>query len=323
MAVKTKTVFCALLVLFFMPSLLFATEPLDVSVEDYIFVQEGQENVPLTLKNVTENVIGFSWKEIDSEGTYNWYKFRLNDEPWHVVDKNVTAVVFSLPNGMTLSDIVFQLKGSVDGKKWTTRYTTEDPKHKYDEANMDREGWVIKAGAYASWPYFVAFFTPQKGTVKYKTPRQLTKDDLKISFSGEFGASYETKEGNGFGFNVRFTYTPTHKNDPYTVTTLELSYTRLLYRAKRYNGFQLWLESGIGPSLCLFQETGCFGLSVRLGLSARYSLTDNFVLWTDVDTSVAIEPNFNDQDQLTLGTTFYLTLPVKIGVAYSFKNVVD
>jgi len=322
-AVKTKTVFCALLMLFLMSFLLFATNALDATVENYIFVQEGQESVPLTLENVTDNVIGFSWKETSDESVYNWYKFRLNDEPWHVVDKNVTAVVFSLPEGITTNDIVFQIKGSVDGKKWTTRYTTEDLQHKYDEANMDREGWVIKAGASAFYPYFVAFFTPQKGTIKYKTPRQLTTDNLKISLDGELGASYETKAGNGFGFNVRFIYTPTDKDDPYTVTTLELSYTKLLYRAKRYNGFQLWLESGIGPSLCLFQGTGCFGFSVRLGLSARYSLTNNFVLWTDLDTSVAIEPNFNDQDQLTLGTTFYVTLPVKIGVAYSFKSVVD
>ena len=261
----------------------------------------------------------YTW---ESSG-YNWFKFRIDDEPWYLVDSHTEGALLKLFNDCDKEDSVFQIKGSVDGKKWTERLTINDKNNKYNEEYMDREGWVIDTSFSVYFPYLVAFFTPAKGTINYTTPRELTTEDVKVSFGSSLGASYETKGGNSYGFDVRFIYSPTEKVDPYTSTSLEFTYSRLLYRTPKYNTFQLWLATGLGPSLCLFRNVGSIGLSFTLGFEARFTFSNNLVLFASYDNTVIIEPNFNEKDQLTLGTTFYTTLPLKIGLSYSFKEVKD
>ncbi len=263
--------------------------------------------------------LAYTWS--NGEG-YNWFRFRIDDEPWYLVDSGTGGVVLRIEEGVT-GDEVFQIKASFDGRNWTERLTLNDSDKKYDEAYMKREGWVIRSSFSVLYPYLVAFFTPAKGTINYTTPDELSTESVRVSFATDAGMSYETKGGNGFGFNIKYIHSPTDKGSPYTVTAAELAYSRLLYRTPRYNTFQLWLEAGSGPALCLFQNVGSFGLSFSLGVSARFTFGRGFTLWTMLDNTVVVEPNFNKSDQLTLGTTFYTTLPLRIGIAYLFKEVRD
>lgn len=297
-----------------------------VVIENLLFGDEdqfaySQENPSITVsENETDsNHLSYSW---NTEG-YNYLKFRIDDEPWYIVDTHTTGVLLRLIENYDKDNAVFQIKASVDGKKWTERKTINDRENKYNEAYMNREGWVISSAFSVYHPYLVAFFTPAKGTINYTTPRELTTEDIKVSFGGEIGSKYETEKGNSYGFNIRYIYSPTHKADPYTSLSLELMYSRLLLRTKKYNTFQLWLDAGLGPSICLFQNTGSFGVSMTLSLEARFTFSNNLVLFSSYDNTIIIEPNYNDKDQLTLGTTFYTTLPLKIGFSYSFKEVKD
>lgn len=266
-----------------------------------------------------EALLSYMWS--NGEG-YNWFRFRLDDEPWYLVDSSTGGVVLRLEEGVTENE-VFQIKASFDGRNWTERLTLNDSAKKYDEAYMDREGWILKSSFSLLQPYLVAFFTPAKGTINYTTPNELSTDSVSVSFTGEAGMSYETKGGNGYGFNIKYIHSPTKKGSPYTVTAAEFTYSRLLYRTQRYNTFQLRLEAGAGPSLCLFKNVGSLSLSFSLGISARFTFESGFALSAMLDNTVVVEPNFNSNDQLTLGTTFYTTLPLRIGIAWLFKEVRD
>ncbi len=294
-----------------------------VIVESLEFNEEdvynyGNPSLRVSENEVDEEHLSYTW---DNTG-YNWLRFRINDEPWYLVDSHTKGAFLRLIEG-NKEDAVFQIKGSTDGETWTERLTINDKNNRYNEKYMNREGWVISSGFSVYYPYLVAFFTPAKGTINYTTPRELTTEDLQVSFGGGIKASYETKTGNSFGFNIRYLYSPTHKDDPYTTTSLEFAYSRLIVRTPKYNTFQLWFNTGLGPSLCLFQKTGSIGISLSLGLETRFTFSNNLVLTAQYGNTVIIEPNINDKDQLTLGTTFYTTLPVRIGLSYSFKEVKD
>ena len=296
---------------------------LRVVVEKLIFKGDGatpEDTLPLAIEELEAGPSHLSYRW--SDGGYGWLRFRVNDEPWYLVDSNATGVVLRLMEGEK-EDYTFQLKGSADGKNWTERETVNDNGNRYNEAYMDREGWVLSSSLSVLYPYLVAFFTPSEGTINYTTPRELTTDSLKFSLAGSIGASLETKGGNGYGLSFNYTYSPTDKGDPFTVASILFTYSRMLYRTPRYNALQLWLEGGIGPSLSLFQDVGAFGISLSLGLSVRHEFPNSLVLWTSLGTTVVSEPNLNDRDQLTLGTTFYATLPLSIGISYSFKDVRD
>lgn len=280
------------------------------------------EDRPFSVEETTlkdDDHLSYTWS--NGEG-YNWFRFRIDDEPWYLLDSSAGGVVLRMAEDVT-GDEVFQIKASFDGRNWTERLTLNDSAKKYDEAYMKREGWVIRSSFSVLYPYLVAFFTPAKGTINYTTPNELSTESVKVSFAADAGMSYETKGGNGYGFNIKYIHSPTEKGTPYRVTTAELTYSRLLYRTPRYNTFQLWLGAGAGPSLCLFENVGSLGFSFSLGISARFTFGRGFTLWTMLDNTVVVEPNFNKSDQLTLGTTFYTTLPLRIGVAYLFKEVRD
>lgn len=280
------------------------------------------EDRPFSVEEVKaddEAYLAYTWS--NGEG-YNWFRFRIDDEPWYLLDSSTGGVVLRIEEGVTGNE-VFQIKASFDGRNWTERLTLNDSAKKYDEAYMKREGWVIRSSFSLLYPYLVAFFTPAKGTINYTTPNELSTESVKVSVAADAGISYETKGGNGYGFNIKYIHSPTEKGSPYTVTAAELTYSRLLYRTPRYNTFQLWLEAGAGPSLCLFENVGSLGFSFSLGVSARFTFGRGFTLWTMLDNTVVVEPNFNKNDQLTLGTTFYTTLPLRIGIAYLFKEVRD
>lgn len=266
----------------------------------------------------------------EQEEVYPRYiRFRLNDGPWYALDGFVSTITLMVDEDTArLADeveggAVLQVKASNNGKDWSKRYTSYDPYDRYNEDYMAHEGWVMNAGASVQYPYLVAFFTPAKGTVKYKSPKNFTSDSLKVSFNAEIGAMYETAKGNGFGFKGMFIYSPTQSDKPYTTTALELTYSRLIYRTSKENGFQLRLEAGVGPAFCKYDRIGSLGFTARVGVSCRMGLGENIGLFACADTTAVIEPNFNGDNQLTLATTMYASLPFRVGLSYSFKEVVD
>ncbi len=299
------------------PHLRVVVESLVFSDEDPFSLKEEETSISVIENEADSNHLSYSW---DVEG-YNWLKFRVDDEPWYVVDTHTSGAVLRLIEDYDKEGAVFQIKGSKDGKKWSERIRVNDKDNKYNEDYMDRSGWMLSSGFSVYYPYLVAFFTPSKGTINYTTPRELTTKDISVSFGCDISSRYETVRGNSYGFRLRYLYSPTHKNTPYTSTSLELLYSRLLVRTPRYNTFQLWLGAGLGPSLCLFENTGSIGISLSLGLETRFTFSNNLVLSASYSNTVIIEPNINDNDQLTLGTTFYTTLPLKVGISYSFKSV--
>ena len=301
------------------------TRELKVSVEEFIKDEEYGESKssPFALEEVEmEDPALLSYRWSNAEG-YNWFEFRVNDEPWYLVDKHTSGAVLRLYEGLEKDDVIFQLRASFDGENWTERLRTNDSRNIYNEDYLDREGWIVFSSVSVTKPYFVAFFTPGKGTINYTTPRELTTESLKVSFSGDITAQYETKNGHGFGLRVREIYTPTDKGDPFSVTSIEVTYSNLLLRTRRYDTFQLWLDAGLGPSLCLFQNTGALGFSVSLGISGRFKVAENLLLSVSYENTAVIEPNFNEKDQLALATTLYTSLPVRVGLIYSFKEVRD
>ena len=80
---------------------------------------------------------------------------------------------------------------------------------------------------------------------------------------------------------------------------------------------------GLGPALCIYGKVGSFGFRARLGLNGRLGIADNLYLTTGFDVNAAFEPDLHNEDEVRLGTTLYLTLPLRVGVVYSFKDVAD
>ena len=268
--------------------------------------------------------------EDNQDAVYPRYiRFRLNDGPWYALDGFVSTITLMVDEDTARlaneveGGAVLQVKASNNGREWSKRYTSYDPENRYNEDYMAHEGWVMNAGASVQYPYLVAFFTPAKGTVKYKSPKNFTSDSLKVSFNAEIGAMYETAKGNGFGFKGVFIYSPTQNDEPYTTTALELTYSRLLCKTAKEKGFQLRLEAGIGPAFCKYGMIGSLGFAASLGVSCRVGLGGNIGLFACADTTAVIEPNFNGNNQLTLATTMYASLPFRVGLSYSFKEVVD
>ena len=263
----------------------------------------------------------------------NFFKFRINNQAWHIVDSYTTGVVYEMPSEVDTKSAIFQIKESNDGKNWSKRncfFNSEIESNKYNEDYMNKEGWIIKASASAYTPFLVSFFVPAntfsgkgKEIITIKNGIALEKKNLNLSLSIDAGAAYETQKGNGYGFNFRYIYTPTNKDKPLTVYSLEGTYSRLLWRTQKYNTFQLWLELGVGPALAVFDTTACFSLTAQVGLSARYTFSNNIVVFATYDTSVVIERDTNTNDDLTLAATFYMTLPLRVGISYSFKEVRD
>ena len=261
-----------------------------------------------------ERSLSYRWSQIGDTTHYNWFSFRFDDGPWYVVDSNTTGVEYHTYG----DDPILQVRASVDGRKWTRRTTTYDPDGLYDEDNLPTQGWTIRMQAGAQWPFLAAFLIPKRSVVAYYNSNRL---DTAVSV--ELGASYETKGGNGYGFAFQYTSTPTAKDAAFEVYSLELLYSRMLYHTKRYEAFQLNLEVGLGPALCIYDKVGSFGFRARLGLDGRVNIADNLYLATGFDVNAAFEPDLHDEDEVRLGTTLYLTLPLRVGLVYSFKDVAD
>ena len=258
--------------------------------------------------------LSYRWSQIGDTTHYNWFSFRFDDGPWYVVDSNTTGVEYHTYS----DDPILQVRASVDGRQWTRRTTTYDPDGLYDEDNLPTQGWTLRAQAGAQWPFLAAFLIPKRSVVAYYNSNRLG-----TAVSVELGASYETKGGNGYGFAFQYTSTPTAKDAAFEVYSLELLYSRMLYHTKRYEAFQLNLEVGLGPALCIYDTVGSFGFRARLGLNGRVNIADNLYLATGFDVNAAFEPDLHDEDEVRLGTTLYLTLPLRVGLVYSFKDVAD
>ena len=288
----------------------------------------GAGSIPLTygLSYIPKNGQDDDNKD---ENCPRYIRFRLNNGPWYTLDGFVSTITLMVDEDTARlaneveGGAVLQVKASNNGRNWSERYTSYDPENRYNEAYMAHEGWVVNAGASIQYPYLVAFFTPAKGTVKYRSPKNFTSDSLKVSFNAEVGAVYETANGNGFGLKGLFVYSPTQNDEPYTTTALELAYSRLLYKTPKENGFQLRLETGIGPAFCKYGRIGSLGFVASLGVSCRIGLGDDIGLFACADTTAVVEPNFNGDNQLTLATTMYASLPFRVGLSYSFKEVKD
>lgn len=262
-----------------------------------------------------ERSLSYRWSQIGDATHYNWYSFRFDDGPWYVVDSNTTGVEYRTYEE---TDPILQVRGSVDGRKWTKRTTTYDPQGLYDEDSLPTQGWTVRIQAGAQWPFMAAFLIPKRAVVAYYNSNRL---DTAVSV--ELGASYETKGGNGYGFSFQYTFTPTDRDAAFEVYSMELLYSRMLYHAVRYEAFQLSLEVGLGPALCIYDKVGSFGFRARLGLNGRVNIADNLYLTTGFDVNAALEPDLHDEDEVRLGTTLYLTLPLRVGLVYSFKDVAD
>ncbi len=299
----------------------------NVQEADRSSITVGAGSIPLTYG------LSYTPKQEQSHSQDEVYpryiRFRLNDGPWYALDGFVSTITLMVDEDTARlaneveGGAVLQVKASNNGKDWLKRYTSYDPENRYNEDYMAHEGWVVNAGASVQYPYLVAFFTPAKGTVKYKSPKNFTSDSLKVSFNAEMGAMYETAKGNGFGFKGMFIYSPTQNDKPYTTTALELTYSRLIYRTSKENGFQLRFEAGVGPAFCMYDRIGSLGFTASLGVSCRIGLCGNIGLFACADTTAVIEPNFNGDNQLTLATTMYASLPFRVGLSYSFKEVMD
>ena len=263
----------------------------------------------------SERILSYHWSQIGDTAQYNWFSFRFNDGTWYVVDSNTTVVEF---HTYSEDDPVLQVRASVDGRKWTKRTTSYDPEGLYDEDNLPTQGWTIRAQAGAQWPFLAAFLIPKRAVVAYYNSNRLS-----TALSVELGASYETKRGNGYGFTFQYTFTPTEKDAAFEVYSMELLYSRMLYHTKRYEAFQLNLEVGLGPALCIYDKVGSFGFRARLGLNGRVNIADGLYLTTGFDVNAAFEPDLHNEDEVRLGTTLYLTLPLRVGLVYSFKDVAD
>lgn len=262
-----------------------------------------------------ERSLSYRWSQIGDDTHYNWYSFRFDDGPWYVVDSNTTGVEYHTYED---TDPILQVRASVDGRKWTKRTTTYDPQGLYDEDNLPTQGWTLRMQAGAQWPFLAAFLIPKRAVVAYYDSSRLD-----TALSVELGASYETKGGNGYGFTFQYTFTPTDRDAAFEVYSLELLYSRMLYHTKRYEAFQLNLEVGLGPALCIYDKVGSFGFRARLGLNGRLNIADNLYLTTGFDVNAALEPDLHNEDEVRLGTTLYLTLPLRVGLVYSFKDVAD
>jgi len=262
-----------------------------------------------------ERSLSYRWSQIGDTAHYNWFSFRFDDGPWYVVDSNTTGVEYRTYEE---EDPILQVRASVDGRKWTKRTTTYDPKGLYNEDSLPTQGWSIRMQAGAQWPFMAAFLIPERAVVAYYNSNRLD-----TALSVELGASYETKKGNGYGFAFQYTTTPTSRDMAFEVWSMELLYSRMLYHTKRYEAFQLNLEVGLGPALCIYGKVGSFGFRARLGLNGRINMADNLYLTTGFDVNAAFEPDLHDEDEVRLGTTLYLTLPLRVGLVYSFKDVAD
>ena len=119
------------------------------------------------------------------------------------MDSNTTGVEYRTYKD---TDPVLQVRGSVDGRKWTKRTTTYDPQGLYDEDCLPTQGWTVRMQAGAQWPFMAAFLIPKRAVVAYYNSNRL---DTAVSV--ELGASYETKRGNGYGFSFQYTFTPTDR----------------------------------------------------------------------------------------------------------------
>ncbi len=248
------------------------------------------------------------------------FSFRLDDGPWYIGGGNISRAVFLLEEGVSAEpeSHVFQIKASLDGVHWTGRATTYDPTGLYEEDNLPTQGWTIRAQAGALWPFMAAFLVPKRSVVAYYNSNR-----LKTAVSAELGASYETKGGDGYGLSFQYTFTPTDKEDAFEVYSLEFLYSSMLCHARRYEAFQLSLEVGLGPALCIYGKVGSFGFRARVGLSSRVEIADGLSISTGLDVNAAIEPDFHKEDEVRVGTTLYLTLPLRVGLVYSFKEVAD
>lgn len=256
----------------------------------------------------------YLWNQMEGS-SYRYFKFRFNDDPWYVVDSSFSGVIYNTDDE---EDPIFQVKASNDGVHWTERVATNDADGIYDEDNMPSQGWIVEAQASAQWPFLVAFLIPKRAVIGYYNSQRLN-----TAVSVDLGASYETKGGNGFGLRAQYVFTPTSNGVPFQVYSLSFDYSRLLYHTKRYNLFQLWLDLGLGPALCVYENVGSFGFASRVGLSGRLGITDSLFVSTSLDVNAALEPDFNNGDEIRIGTTLYLTLPLRIGIGYSFKEVED
>ena len=233
------------------------------------------------------------------------------------MDSNTTGVEYHTYSD---DDPILQVRASVDGRKWTKRTTTYDPQGLYDEDNLPTQGWTLRMQAGAQWPFMAAFLIPKRSVVAYYNSSRL---DTALFMDMAENPDMMTKDGNGYGFAFQYTFTPTDRDAAFEVYSLELLYSRMLHHTKRYEAFQLNLEVGLGPALCIYDKVGSFGFRARLGLNGRLNIAQGLYLSTGFDVNAALEPDLHNEDEVRLGTTLYLTLPLRVGLVYSFKDVAD
>lgn len=269
------------------------------------------------LESGSSSLVSYEW--INTGENDYLYKIRLDDGPWFIVDENTKKASFVVPSSESSNeDHVFQLKCSKDGENWSHRITSSDPSRRYDEEYMADEGWVFKLDGSAQWPFLAAFLVPSNNSVVF-----YDSERLNTSVNVGLGGAYETKSGNSFGFRLQYIFTPTGKEIPFQTISMEFSYSRLLFATAKRNSFQMWMDLGLGPALCMYENIGSFGFTAKVGLSARIGIGDSFFICPSFDVNGVFEPSFNSQNDFLVGSTVYLTLPLRLGFMVSYKEVSD